>query len=161
LKPNPNRLHIRLATIEDAPQISALIRSLSEPFFVTPGGEGSELFMQSISEAAIQGYVTASNFHYQVAESEGRLVGVVAVRDNSHLYHLFIAPEFQGFGMANNLWQSAKAQAVRTGNPGRFTVNSSLGAAPVYKRFGFVSREPTVTKNGIFIQPMVLNEDGG
>jgi hypothetical protein len=67
LKPNPNRLHIRLATIEDAPQISALIRSLSEPFFVTPGGEGSELFMQSISEAAIQRYVTASNFHYQVA----------------------------------------------------------------------------------------------
>jgi predicted N-acetyltransferase YhbS len=86
---------------------------------------------------------------------------VVALRDNSHLYHLFISPKFQGLGMANNLWQLAKAQAVRKGNPGRFTVNSSLGAAPVYRRFGFVSREPTVAKNGIFIQPMVLDEVSG
>ncbi|NEX64566.1 GNAT family N-acetyltransferase [Noviherbaspirillum galbum] len=154
-------MQARIATIEDASQISALIRGLSDPFFVAPGGEGAELFMQSISKAAIQGYVTASNFVYQVAESEGRLVGVVAVRDNSHLYHLFITAEFQGRGMARNLWQLAKAQAVRAGNPGRFTVNSSLGAVPVYKRFGFVPSQPAVTKHGISFQPMVLNERGG
>ena len=66
-------MQVRLATIDDAPRISALIRSLSDPFFLVPGGEGAELFLQSISEAAVQGYVTAQNFCYQVAESEGQL----------------------------------------------------------------------------------------
>jgi GNAT superfamily N-acetyltransferase len=154
-------MQVRLATIEDASQISALISGLSHPFFLTPGGEGAENFMQSISEAAVQGYITAPNFRYQVAESEGQLVGVVAVRDNSHLYHLFITPAFQGRGIARELWQLAKEQAVRAGNPGRFTVNSSLVAVPVYKRFGFVSSESTVARHGISFQPMVLVEDGG
>ena len=62
--------------------------------------------------------------------------------------------------MARELWQLAKEQAVRAGNPGRFTVNSSLGAMPVYERFGFVSSEPTVAKHGIAFQPMLLIEDG-
>jgi GNAT superfamily N-acetyltransferase len=154
-------MQVRIATIEDAPQISALINGLSHPFFLTPGGEGAEIFIQSISETAVQGYIMAPNFCYQVAESEGQLVGVVAVRDNSHLYHLFISPAFQGRGMARELWQSAKEQAIRAGNPRRFTVNSSLGAVPVYERFGFVSTESTVAKHGISFQPMVLVEDRG
>ena len=154
-------MQVRLATVADVPRISALIRPLSEPFFLSPGGEGAELFLQSISEAAIHGYVTAENFRYQVAESEGQLLGVVAVRDNSHLYHLFINPAFQGHGMARQLWQLARAQAVHAGNRGRFTVNSSLGAVPVYERFGFVVSGPTVAKHGISFQPMVLVENGG
>ena len=75
-------MKVRLATIKDASKISALISSLSDPFFLTRGGDGAEISMQSISETAVKGYVTASNFFYQVAESEGQLVGVVAMRDN-------------------------------------------------------------------------------
>ncbi len=154
-------MQVRLATIEDASQICALINDLSDPFFVTRGGEGAEMFIHSISETAIKGYVTAPNFCYQVAESEGQLVGVVAMRDNSHLYHLFITPVFQSRGMGRALWQLAKEQAVRAGNPRRFTVNSSLGAVPVYERFGFVAGESTVAKHGIAFQPMMLVEGGG
>jgi N-acetylglutamate synthase-like GNAT family acetyltransferase len=124
-------MQVRLATLDDVPRISALIRSLSEPFFLSPAGEGADLFLQSIGESAVQGYVSGSNFCYQVAESEGQLIGVVAVRDNSHLYHLFVATAFQRQGIARQLWQLAKEQAVRAGNPGRFTVNSSLRAVPV------------------------------
>ena len=51
-------MQVRLATVADVPRISALIRGLSDPFFLSPGGEGAELFLQSISEAAIHGYVT-------------------------------------------------------------------------------------------------------
>ena len=153
-------MQVRLATVDDVPRISALIRRLSDLFFVLPDGEGAEFFLHSISEGAVQGYVTAQNFRYQVAESEDQLVGVVAVRDNSHLYHLFVDPAFQRRGMARQLWQLAKAQAVQAGNPGRFTVNSSVGAVPVYERFGFVVSGPTVSKHGISFQPMVLVENG-
>lgn len=154
-------MQVRLATVDDVPRISALIRSLCEPFFLLPGGESAELFLQSIGEAAVQGYVTAQNFCYHVVESEGQLAAVVALRDNSHLYHLFITPGFQGRGMARELWQLVKVQALQAGNPGRFTVNSSLNAVPVYERFGFVATEPVVAKHGVSFQPMVLVENGG
>ena len=56
-------------------------------------------------ESAIQGYVSASNFEYFVAESQGLLAGVVALRDNGHLFHLFVAEPFQGQGP----WRQALA----------------------------------------------------
>jgi GNAT superfamily N-acetyltransferase len=154
-------MHLRLATADDAPGISALIRSLSDPFFVSPGGEGAELFLHSISESAVHGYVTAESFHYVVAEANGRVVGVVAVRDSSHLFHLFVAPAFQGQGVARLLWQLASNHALTLGNLGRFTVNSSLGAIPVYERFGFVSNGTVIVKHGISFQPMLRLPDGG
>jgi GNAT superfamily N-acetyltransferase len=154
-------MNVRLAITADVQQICELIRCLCDPFFLSPGGEGAELFLQSIGESAVQGYVSAANFRYQVAELDTGLVGVVAVRDNTHLYHLFVATAFQGRGIARQLWQLAKSQAVSAGNPGRFTVNSSLGAAQVYERFGFVASGPIVAKHGISFQPMLLAENGG
>ena len=154
-------MKVRKAVVADVPAISALIRSLSDPFFLLPNGQGAEIFLQSIGEPAVQGYVTAANFCYQVAESGDRLAGVIAMRDRSHLYHLFITPAFQRHGLARQLWQLAKAQALRAGNPGRFTVNSSPGAVPVYERFGFVASGSMVSQHGVLFQPMVLVENGG
>jgi hypothetical protein len=47
------------------------------------------------------------------------------------------------------------------GNPGRYTVHSSLGAVPVYERFAFVATGPVITKHGISFQPMRWVENGG
>lgn len=153
-------VQVRTATAADVPRISALIRGLSAPFFISPSGEGAEPFLQAIGESAVLGYVTAENFNYLVAESQGHLLGVVALRDNSHLYHLFVATEFQGQGHAKQLWQLIKSRAADAGNAGRFTVNSSLNAVPVYQRFGFVPVGPVVSKSGVAFQPMVLVENG-
>ena len=70
-------------TIEaDAARISRLIRSLSGPFLVSPDGSGAERFLESITEQAISGYISAGNFQCLIAETENHLVGVVALRDN-------------------------------------------------------------------------------
>ena len=91
------------------------------------------------------------------AEADGALVGLVAMRDHSHLYHLFVAPAWQGRGLARALWQQVRQAALEAGNPGRFTVNASVNAVPVYGRFGFVATGPRVEKNGIAFVPMVCN----
>lgn len=145
------------ATIADAPRISALIRELSRSFLASPSGEGAEPFLAAISEAAIQRYVSASNFSYYVAEAHGRLAGVVALRDNSHLFHLFVAGPFQGRGLGGTLWNMVKSEAIQRGNPGRFTVNSSLDALRVYEKFGFVASGPVVQAHGVSYQPMQLS----
>ena len=150
-------MRIEPATISDAPRISALILGLSKPFFVSPSGEGAEPFLAAIGETAIQGYVSASNFEYFVAEAQSQLAGVIALRDNSHLFHLFVAEPFQGRGLGSRLWQMVKARAIETGNPGKFTVNSSLNALPVYEKFGFAASGPVVQTHGVAYQPMQLS----
>jgi GNAT superfamily N-acetyltransferase len=150
-------MRVDLATVSDAPRISALIRGLSKPFFVSPSGEGAEPFLAAIGETAIQGYVSADNFEYFVAEAQSQSAGVVALRDNSHLFHLFVAEPFQGRGLGSKLWQMVKARAIQAGNPGKFTVNSSLNALPVYEKFGFVANGPVVQTHGVAFQPMQLS----
>lgn len=59
--------------------------------------------------------------------------GVVGVRDNSHLYHLFVAKPFQGCGLGRRLWEHAKAQYLAAGNPGVFTVNRARTSDPCRK----------------------------
>ena len=149
-------MRIERASIDDAPRVSWLIRGLSESLFLLPNGEGAGPFLASISEAAIRSYIEAANFSYFVAEDESKLVGVVAMRDNSHLYHLFVEPSLQGKGFARQLWHFIKANAVQAGNLGKFTVNSSLNAVPVYESFGFKVSGPKVEMHGIAFQPMQL-----
>lgn len=149
-------MNIRPATIADAEAISALIIELSDPFYTSPTRDGAEPFLASVSTEAQRNYMAAGNFSYHVAESDGRLVAVVALRDNSHLFHLFVAKPLQGSGLARRLWNIVKTNAMAAGNPGQFTVNSSPNAVPIYEKFGFVRRGEVQYMHGISCQPMQL-----
>jgi GNAT superfamily N-acetyltransferase len=156
-------MQVRSATEADAARISRLIHGLSGPFLLSPDGKGAEPFFESISEQAIRGYVSAGNFSYVVAEVEGALAGVVALRDNSHLYHLFVAQPHQGKGLGRSLWLKVKQAALQAGNGGRFTVNASLNAASFYERLGFSPVGPKVVSHGVAFLPMqlVVSESDG
>lgn len=146
------------ASLADAEEISALIVELSAPFFASPTRAGAEPFLASISAEATRGYLSAGNFAYYVARSNEQLAGVVALRDNAHLFHLFVAKPFQGMGLASQLWSIVKSDALRAGNPGEFTVNSSLNAVPAYERFGFVRNGAVQHVHGISFQPMLMRK---
>lgn len=126
-------MHFEAPSLADAPAISALIHALSEPFFVSPSREGAESFLASIGVEGVVRCLASERFRYLVARSDGTLAGVIAIRDGAHLFHLFVAPAYQGQGLARQLWHQAKAQALAAGNPGRFTVNASLNAVPSTK----------------------------
>ena len=70
----------------------------------------------------------ASGFDWLVAEDGGRLAGVVATRDDSHLYHLFVAREHHRRGVARRLWETARDRCVKRAGTRRFTVNASTFA---------------------------------
>ena len=59
-----------------------------------------------MTPAAIAKYIRRG-YRYHVAENENVIVGIVGIRDNSHLYHLFVAESHQGRGMAKALWEKA------------------------------------------------------
>jgi GNAT superfamily N-acetyltransferase len=149
-------LKIRPALPADAHAISELIHGFAHFFTVAADGRGAEIFFQSISTTAIEGYLTSPRFHYLAGFIDQRLAGVVAVRNGKHLYHLFIAPEFHGQGLSRELWLTAKSAAIAAGNQEGFTVNASLNAVPVYEHFGFIATSAKAETHGVAYIPMTL-----
>lgn len=147
-------MHIRQATPDDAGPVSALIQALSGPLLASPDGHGAEPFLASISMTAIAGIIASTRFRFWVVDTGLDPVGVVALRDCNHLYHLFVAQAFQRTGLASRLWSTAHAAALQSGNPGNFTVNASVNAVPVYQHFGFLATGPELRSHGVVFVPM-------
>lgn len=78
------------------------------------------------------------------------LVGVLAMRGESHIALFFVEREMQGKGVGRALFSAARAAC-----PGDFmTVNSSPYAVEIYKRLGFLPLSEEQEKDGIRFTPM-------
>jgi len=145
---------LRPATVADASVITALIDELMPFLTLHPNGEGAEKFIEHCRLPAIENYLSQSRYHYQLAHIDGVLAGVVAMRDNTHLFHMFVPRAMHRRGMARRLWQAARDTALATGNTAGFTLNSSLYALPLYQSLGFIATGPKVEMDGIAFVPM-------
>ena len=151
-------ISIREANSADAGQISGLLRSLSHTFTTHADGRGAEAFFATLTESAISVVLARSDIVYWVAEPKlGKVVAAAGLRDNQRIAHLFVDARYQGFGLGRRLWELMRDHALRAGNPGMFTVNSSVVAVPVYERFGFVVAGARVEKDGGRYVPMKLD----
>ncbi len=144
---------IRPATAADHTAISALLLPLVDKFIApdcTP--EGSALLRESMQPEAILAYLHA-DYRYWLAEDNQGLAGVIAVKGQNHLYHLFVAERAQGQGLARKLWASLLANCPEQDE---FTVNASLYALPMYQHLGFVAEQGQRERMGIVDVPMRL-----
>lgn len=150
-------MHVRAASTADIEAISALITHLTQVYIApTCTAVGTETLVKAMSVESVAQYF-ALGYQYHVALNEaGELVGVVGIKDNSHLYHLFVADSAKGQGLSRQLWELAKAECLAKGNPGTFTVNSAINALPVYQRFGFIALGDIRERGGIRDIPMQL-----
>lgn len=141
---------IRQAKASDAEEISKLITGWAQHYLGEPVPQEAIPFLATLTPSATAERIDAQNFSYYVAEGRAGLCGVIGLRDNSHLYHLFVHPDAHKQGVARALWEHAKS---RSGSS-TFIVNSSLPAVPVYERFGFVAKDAAQSKNGLVFVPM-------
>ena len=149
---------IRAARVEDAEAISALITSLAHHGLADADDPGAAAaFFATVTPDAIAGALADARYRYYVAQADGVLAGVIGMRDAGHLYHLFVAEPFRGRGIAARLWDLARAEALAQGNPGRFTVNSTRFAIPVYERLGFVAADELQAREGLVYLPMRMD----
>jgi GNAT superfamily N-acetyltransferase len=145
-------------TDTDVPAAAAMMRALSLEFFLNEGSaEAATFFTNENDEAGLRRFMAAGTVYYAAVMGPA-LAGFIALRDNKHLFHMFVDKLHHGKGVARALWQHARQQAIERGNPGLFTVNASNYAVPVYERMGFVRTAPTQCKNGIYFNPMQLDE---
>ncbi len=149
-----NTFRFRPARVADARAISDLIKALGQGFAVNSDGSGAEQFWDSVSESSERKRIADPQRCFIVAEYGNKFAGFAALRDSTHLFHLFVAEEFQRRGLASQLWALMRAEAVKAGNCGAITVNSSLSAVPVYLHFGFQPTDAITHKHGIAYLPM-------
>ncbi|SFC06617.1 Acetyltransferase (GNAT) domain-containing protein [Pseudoalteromonas denitrificans DSM 6059] len=111
--------------------------------------------MQSMSVESIQRYID-TNYQYLVCEDQSKIMAVIAIRDNSHLFHLFVSDTYQGKGLAKRLWLLAANNSITQGNTGYFTVNSALNAQKIYLKLGFTPVSEVRIRKGIKDIPMEI-----
>ena len=88
-----------------------------------------------------------------VAEIEGKIVSIIAVRNNTHITLLFTNEDYHRKGIAKRLFETVK-NSLEKGMT--ITVNSSPYAVDVYKKLGFVIEEDEQTVDGIRFTKMKL-----
>lgn len=145
---------IRQAAIADSEIISDLIARNAKKLLRDEFEEGGlDFFLRTVENRAIRDYME-QGFSYLVAEENGNIVGVIAMKDYSHMFHLFVDQCHQNKGIAKQLWQAIYQHSVEHGNRGKFTLNSTAYALPVYERWGFTTTDDEQCRHGIKYTPM-------
>jgi GNAT superfamily N-acetyltransferase len=147
-------MKFRAGSPADADAIAGLIAGFQSELTDDPSGAGAEQFLASVSPQAERRYLASERYQYLLAYSGSQLAGFIAIRDSSHLFHLFVERSHQGQGVARHLWKRALQELCAPCSDGGFTVHSSLSAVPVYEAFGFVSTGSIQREHGISFLPM-------
>jgi GNAT superfamily N-acetyltransferase len=148
-------MSIRIADRQDAPQLRALVIGLAAFYLPEPDFTPPKWFSVNLELAQFEARLVSDEFTNIVYELEGNLVGYLAMKGNSHLYHLFVAEEYQGKGIARQLWQ----QAIDRCPAPKYMVRSSIYAIPVYQKFGFINVGNIEEKDRMQYQMMELNKE--
>ena len=147
-------MEFRAGSPADAEAIAALIASFQSELTDDPSGAGAERYLASVSVQAEREYLASERYRYLLAYSDSQLAGFIAIRDGSHLFHLFVERSHQRQGIGRRLWELALEELCAPSRDGGFTVNSSLSAVPVYHAFGFVPAGSIQSMHGISFLPM-------
>ena len=147
-------MEFRAGSPADAEAIASLIASFQSELTDDPSGAGAEEYLATVSFQAEREYLASERYRYLLAYSDSQLVGFIAIRDGSHLFHLFVERSHQRQGIARRLWERVLEELCAAGTDACFTVNSSLSAVPVYQAFGFVPVGSVQTMHGISFLPM-------
>lgn len=156
---SPESMRIRKATLEDASAVSALILSLAHHFLLRDDGAGAEGFLRSLEPEAIARNIGAPELDYYVGTAASQLMGVIAVRHGTHLFHLFVGQPFQRGGVARALWSHVKEAYGWPSATVATTVNSTPSAVSFYQRMGFHTVGARVETKGIAYVPMQLAQN--
>ncbi len=151
-------LNYRRMKPDEASQVSTFISDVFHQF-VAPGyaQEGIESFMQYIQPEALQSQLR-ENYFALIAESDEEIIGVIGIRDFSHVALFFVADRFQRKGVGKALFrQSVEICRQHENHLAQITVNASPNAVGAYAKLGFKPTDRERCVNGIRSVPMVCD----
>jgi len=144
---------LRQAQVNDAQTLRSVVMSLSHYYLADGQQDLPDWFANTLTTSEFERRLNDKAFTHYVYLSNDRIVGYIALKQNKHLYHLFVLQAFHRQGIARKLWEYAIAQ----GSSDTYSLRSSLYAVTVYQRFGFVISGECEHKDGITFQPMLFD----
>lgn len=141
---------------EEAAVSNLVARSFNE--FIAPdfAEEGIEEFFNYANPRSLAKRSEGSHF-VLVAEADGEIVGMIEVREMSHISMLFVDKAHHGKGIGRELLRLALEHIKSESSPPEeITVNSSRFAVPFYQSLGFAKTSEEKTINGVVHIPMAL-----
>ncbi len=92
-----------------------------------------------------------------IAENDENLIGMIEIRDNSHVAMFFVSQLFQKKGIGKTLLKHAVNLSSKNNiNLKKITVNSSPNSVAAYDKMGFIATDVEQTVNGIRFTPMEM-----
>ena len=145
---------ITTATLEDAADMSAFMQPVVKKFVTFEFTEQAEnIMLDTMTEDALKDKISSDYLYLIARDSDsGEPLGVLGMKGDSHLFHLFVSEKAQGQGIGKNLWlHLLERTEVRS-----FTVNSSRLAVGFYENLGFKRQGELFEKNGVRCYPMIF-----
>ena len=117
---------------------------------------GTESFRNFVWDPELKRKFVRGDFPTYAAFVGDVIVGVVSVRDVSHVSLLFVDGQYHNNGIARSLLRNLFAEQVRRYEIDRMTVNASPYAVEFYHKIGFRDVNCEQTADGIRFTPMVI-----
>ncbi len=114
---------------------------------------GVESFKSFIWGRRVAEMIEDGNFVVWGCYCEGQLVGMLAIRDNSHISLLFVMGDFHRQGIGRMLYAQAKKYAALHLKR-KITVNASPYGLPFYRAIGFKETDMENVIDGVRSTPM-------
>jgi len=153
-------LRMRLANIHDAPAISRLSLRVVRRWIVPEQPAVAVMALEEGLRPSVIRQKIRAGQRFHLAFVDDTLAAVAAVRDDSHVFQLFVGTRYQGQGIARKLWDRLRRDCVRRAGTRVFTLNAAPGAVPVYLHMGFVlDHRPARARSKIVSVPMRYRVD--
>ncbi len=145
-------MQIRKLEQRDLARVSSLcMKAFMDSVAPSLSNEGVETFQSIASVSGFSNRMKEDNT-ILVYEENGKVKGVIELKEGRHVAMLFVAPDFQERGVGRAL-VSAITPYTRTET---ITVSASLNSISAYFRYGFKCAGDPDEKSGLKYQPMEL-----
>ncbi|HLP09504.1 MAG TPA: GNAT family N-acetyltransferase [Opitutaceae bacterium] len=146
-------IQFRALRLDEVDEACALAREVFDRLIAAAQPEQGRRMFHAFAQPVAMTARHKARYATWVAAEGPQLVGVLHIHARNHLSLLFVAPEWQGRGIARRLLRQACDDG---GLLAPLTVNSDPHAVSFYSRLGFAAEGLELLKNGVRHQPMRL-----
>lgn len=122
--------------------------------------EGVENFWEFIHDETLEKMFRVGQYRMFVAILNEEIVGVITLRDGTHISLLFVDEMYHRRGIGSQLIEHLANYLKNDMGKYFMTVNASPYGLPFYRSVGFTELGPEVKQRGIIYTPMRLVLDG-
>ena len=116
--------------------------------------EGIESFQDFITDEVLHKMFMLGSYQLFGAYDNGRMVGMISLRNETHISLLFVDGQYHRLGIGRGLVEYVSRYVLTEEGHDSITVDAALYATGFYHRLGFVDTDRQQTRDGIRYTPM-------